>query len=151
MESNSGKVKTVFAPSKLGWAIILIVMLGVLAFSSYYFYSQYQKSKELVQIPQNAQSRVIIEAVGKLMELPQGEQPAIATVSDITKLQDQPFFANAQNGDKVLIYALAKKAILYRPGINKIINVAPVDLNSNPNLSSSSSGNLTATASATPR
>lgn len=49
------------------------------------------------------------------------ETPTIATVSDITKLQGQPFFAKAQNGDKVYVYSNAKKAILYRPSENKII------------------------------
>lgn len=47
---------------------------------------------------------------------------------DPEKLRDQPFFANAQRGDKVLIYANAKKAILYNPPSNKIIEVAPVNI-----------------------
>lgn len=68
----------------------------------------------------------LVDQVGTLMQLPTGEQPAIATVTDLSQLQNQPFFANAQVGDKVLIYQAAKEAILYRPSTNKIIEVAPV-------------------------
>ncbi len=60
--------------------------------------------------------------------LPQDEQPTIATVTDLAKLQGQPFFANAQVGDKVLIYSRAGKVILYRPGENKIIELAPINI-----------------------
>lgn len=64
--------------------------------------------------------------VGRLIELP-GETPTVATIVDIDKLKSQPFFANAQNGDKVLIFTNAKKAVLYRPGTNKIVEVAPIN------------------------
>lgn len=62
------------------------------------------------------------------MELPKGEQPTIATVSDITKLQGQSFFRNAKNGYKVLIYTKAKKAILYDPIEDKIVEVTSLTL-----------------------
>lgn len=68
----------------------------------------------------------LVTKVGKLIELPSGETPTIATVTDVTKVKDQAFFVNAQNGDKLLIYPQAKKAILYRPSTNKVINVAPL-------------------------
>lgn len=131
---ESGKQKIVFAPSRLGWAIITVIILAIAAVPSYYFYNQYQKSQALLQNPNQAsavEAQVLVNNVGKLIELPAGENPTIATVSDLTKLQDQPFFAKAKNGDKVLIYSNAKKAILYRPSINKIIEVAPVNLGNN--------------------
>jgi hypothetical protein len=65
----------------------------------------------------------ILEKVGKLIDIP-NETPTVATVSDVTKLTGQEFFAKAQNGDKVIIFPKAQKAILYRPGTNKIIEVA---------------------------
>jgi hypothetical protein len=70
----------------------------------------------------------LVAAVSKLIVLPASEQPTIATVADLSKLQGQPFFANAQVGDKVLIYSQAGKAILYRPSENKIIELAPLDV-----------------------
>jgi hypothetical protein len=89
----------------------------------------------------------LTQKIGKFMELPAGEQPTLATVTDRAKLKGQDFFESAQNGDKVLIYPKAKKAILYRPSIGKIIEVAhltsgsgnsgdvqtPLDGNANPN------------------
>lgn len=59
--------------------------------------------------------------VGALIPLP-NEDPSIATVVDTQKLQGQPFFAQAQNGDKVLFYQNSNKKILYRPSENRIIN-----------------------------
>ncbi len=63
--------------------------------------------------------------VGRLIELPRDEEPTLATVTDKSKLTD-PFLSHAENGDKVLIYYKAKKAIIYRPGSNKIIQVGPL-------------------------
>jgi hypothetical protein len=61
--------------------------------------------------------------IGAFMELPEGEQPTLATVADQEKLKGQEFFSHAENGDKLLIYPKAKKAILYRPSTGKIIEV----------------------------
>jgi type II secretory pathway pseudopilin PulG len=113
--------------------IIIIIVLAVAVLPSYYFYSQYKKTQSLLTNPTAslaAEAKQVVGEVGKLMVLPTTEQPTIATVSDVTKLADQPFFANAQNGDKVLIYTQAKKAILFRESIDKIIEVAPVNLGS---------------------
>ncbi|MCL6096324.1 MAG: hypothetical protein M1444_01395 [Patescibacteria group bacterium] len=139
---DSAKSKTVFAPSKAGWAIIIGFLLLLAAIPSYYFYNQYQKNQSL-QNPNeaaNIQAQNLIDKVGTLIELPTSEQPQIATVSDKTKLSGQPFFARAENGDKVLIFSGAKKAILYRPSINKIIEVSVLNIEANkqPPVSSSS-------------
>lgn len=73
-------------------------------------------------------SQQLLERISAIYELPKGEVPTIATVSDKTKLQKQDFFIKAENGDRVLIYVKAKKAIIYRPTTNKIIEVAPLTL-----------------------
>ena len=107
--------------------IILAVLLVAAAGAAFYFY------KKSLPVQSSGQaSREEIKAlgakVGRLIVLPRGEDPTVATVVEPEKLIDQPFFANAQKGDKVLIYAGAKKAILYNPESNKIIEVAPVNI-----------------------
>src|SRR5258708_37778026 len=120
---------------------ILIVVIGILLIASvgtgYYFYTQYQKSQHELQLAKTdpatlqkaAQEEVkrLVTEVGKLIELPT-EDPTVATITDISKLKDQPFFQRAKNGDKVLIYTNAKKAILYDPRAHKVIDVAPVNI-----------------------
>ncbi len=109
---------------------LLLVSLVVLIFAGGVLYVQNEKKKisENPQLAANQDIEKVVAKVSKLIELPENETPTLATVSDKEKLKDQPFFKNAQNGDKVLIYQDAKKAILYRPSTNKIIEVAPINL-----------------------
>lgn len=102
---------------------VVIIILGIVAF---YFYNQYQSIKKNPNQVAKAETEALVAEVGKLIDLPKDETPTVATVLDKEKLKDQPFFANAQNGDKILIYTKAKKAIIYRPKDNKLINVGPI-------------------------
>ena len=70
----------------------------------------------------------LVAEVGNLVLLPEGETPTIATVSDPEALKAQPFFAGALKDDKVLIYTTAQKAILYRPSVGKIVQIAPINI-----------------------
>ncbi len=69
-----------------------------------------------------------VAEVGELYALPANEEPSVATVNDKSKLTDQPFFANAENGDVTLIYAQSKLAILYRPSSKQLVNVSSVTI-----------------------
>lgn len=69
----------------------------------------------------------VVKAVGNLIELPT-ETPSIATVTDLAPLQDQAFFARAAVGDVVLMFPQSRKALLYRPSENKLIEAAPLTL-----------------------
>ena len=77
-----------------------------------------------------SEAEELIAKVSKLIVLPEGELPTIATVSDPEKVKSQPFFARAKKGDKVLIFANARRAILYDPVADKIVEVAPINLGS---------------------
>ena len=70
-----------------------------------------------------------VEEVGKVLLLPADEVPSQATVTDLSKLKDQPFFAQAQVGDKVLIFSVSRKVILWRPSIHKVIEVSALEIN----------------------
>jgi hypothetical protein len=123
------------APKKLLVVVIIILAIVATAAPSYYFYSQYQRTQRLLKNPTEAakeENNQIIAQIGKLADLPMGEDPTVATISDRDKLAGQPFFARALNGDKVLFYNTAKKAILYRPATNKIIEMSQVNINESP-------------------
>jgi hypothetical protein len=77
-----------------------------------------------------AQIDATIAKVGKIIVLPTDEKPTVATVTDASKVKDQTFFKNAKNGDEVLIYTKAQKAILYDPASNMIVEVGAVNINS---------------------
>jgi LytR cell envelope-related transcriptional attenuator len=125
------KFSTLLKKYSLPLGVLLVVLAAV---PSVYFFLKYQGAQRRLTNPtQYAQDEVkaVVAEVGKLMILPEGETPTVATVNDKEKLKSQPFFAFAENGDKVLIYTTAKKAILYRPGTHKIIDVAPVNIGAN--------------------
>ena len=75
----------------------------------------------------DAEADRIKKKAGKIILLPK-EEMTLATVQDIKTLKKQSFFKNAANGDKVLIFADAKQAIIYREQENKIINAGPIVL-----------------------
>ncbi len=111
---------------------ILIVLFFASTFTAVYFYFQYDKASADPQKIAQSKQATLIAQVSRLILLPQGENPTIATVSNIDVLRNQPFFANAKNGDSVLIYVKARKAILYDETNNKIIEVAPINIGNPP-------------------
>lgn len=117
-EANKKPNKFIF----IGMALIVVALFV----ASGYFYLQYQKIKKNPEIVTKQETEALVEQAGKLIDLPKDETPQVATVLDKDKLKDQPFFANAQNGDKILIYTKAKKAIVFRPKENRLINVGPI-------------------------
>jgi hypothetical protein len=115
------------------WPIVFLFMLLMSVVSTVYFYTQYQRTKaQLAQTPQQAQeeAKQLVGKIGQLIVLPQGEEPTLATVTDTEKLASQPFFTSARNGDKVLVYTQARKAILYRPSDHIIVDVASISVSS---------------------
>ena len=104
-----------------------------------------------MEIPKSPDEQIadIVSAVGKLIILPTGEMPTVATVTDVAAAQSQwpELFANAKAGDKVLMYAKAQKGILYDPNANIIVATAPFNIVS-PNTATTTATSSVATSSA---
>ncbi|HXV26867.1 MAG TPA: hypothetical protein VD862_02510 [Candidatus Paceibacterota bacterium] len=108
----------------LGLAAGIIVVAGV---AGYFWY----EARSLKGDPDRAarqEVQELVAQVSKLIVLPDDEEPVIATVADPSQLADQPFFAKAKVGDKVLIYNNARKAVLYNPTEHRIVEVAPLNI-----------------------
>lgn len=106
--------------------MVLGVLLAITVSVAGYFYYEYRQGLK----PADAEEiKNLTAELGKIMELPDGEVPTLATVTDKGKLADQPFFRKAENGDKVLIYTNNGRAIIYRPSTKKIIDVTAVNVN----------------------
>jgi len=103
---------------------IAIIALG----AALYFRSEVVSLRSDPEAAARKEADAVIKMVGQLIVLPEDERPTVATVSDPELLKDQPFFARAKKGDKVLIYTNAKKAILYDPALNKIVEVVPLNI-----------------------
>lgn len=110
---------------------IIAVLLGAAGAGWYaveYYRSELQRAQQSVQTGtrEDTEADRIIKEVSSMVMTPSGETPTVANVADVDKLKSQAFFTSAQNGDVVLIYASAKRAILYRPSEKKVIEATSV-------------------------
>jgi len=105
--------------------IFITASVCIIVFGSIFLF--YTKRQNTNSNSISTDSASLLETIGKLAILPSGEEPVIATVTDLEKLEGQVFFENAQVGDKLLVYSKAKKAIIYRPSENKIIEIGPIN------------------------
>ena len=134
--------------------LIITVIIGLIILASLalavFFYTKYRNTISTINNPadlKREETQKLLEIVGKIIELPDSEEPTVATVTDSEKLKAQQFFINSQNGDKVIIYSGTKKAILYRPSTGKIIDVAPISIGSSSATPNATPSTYKATAS----
>jgi hypothetical protein len=118
--------------------LVLIVMV-VLVTAGGTLYGLIQRNenvrlqKQIAQLKNDPQSinrdeiQLLTDKMSKLIALPEGETPILFPF-DKEKYKDQPIFSKTDNGDKILIYTNAKKAYIYRPSKNVIVDVIPVNV-----------------------
>ncbi|TSC77729.1 MAG: Uncharacterized protein G01um101429_997 [Parcubacteria group bacterium Gr01-1014_29] len=103
-------------------SIFVFLFIGVLAVGGYYFFDKptpEEKARE--------ELAAAVASVGKLMILPEGDEPVLATVTDAeTLVKQQAFFTGSINGDQLLLFPRNLKAVLYSPSRKMIVNVGPI-------------------------
>ena len=122
--------------------IIIIILLAVVAGGGYYFYTKYNETKQEVEKLSTAQGQQELtktqtqQLLGEMRSrivLPEGEDPVVATITDINLLKENEFYKDAKNDDRVVVYATAKKAYIYRPSTKTIVNVGAFQIESTQN------------------
>ena len=111
--------------------VLIVLFLGALGAAGYFYYQtvQLRNNPDTAKQAADQQAKDLKAKVAKLITVPD-ETPTIATVEDKEKLKDQPFFKDAENGDRILIFTQAKKAVIYREKDNRLINVGPIAVTS---------------------
>lgn len=125
-------IKTVIILGAVTLAIVSLVGFGMWSYKNYTEakkeiarLSSVEGQKELAKKELDS----IRQKLGRHIILPQDEDPTIATVTDVEALKKtQAFFNNAQNGDKLIVYSGAKKAIIYSPERDILVNVGALVL-----------------------
>ena len=108
-------------------AIGLVLVVGVFA------YSEYRQSQNLANNPDLAkeeEAKNVRKNVSKHAIFPEVEDATVATIKDTSTFKDQAFFKEAKVGDKVLVYAKSKRVVLYRPSIDRIVNMTELSVTS---------------------
>jgi len=104
---------------------LIFLLLGSLTVLSFQLYWDSRKTLSKLeqaapQVLLDLETKDIIARVRKHMVLPD-EEPLVNTVTDADKVRGEPFYAKAQNGDKVIVFS--NRAILYSPTQDKIVEV----------------------------
>lgn len=95
----------------LGVCCIVAIGVGV------YFFSKYQAAETAKN--ENAQ---LIEKISQVVQLP-NETPMAVSVADKDKLSNKQLASKVENGDVMLIFAKAKRLIVYRPTVEKVVDI----------------------------
>ena len=105
----------------VAWTAIGVTALALISGAAWLVWTLWLRPPDLNNI------QTIKHLVGRHYTLPTGEDPALATVTDATKLQT-PFLKRAHNGDKLLVYEKSGIALIYRPSIDRLVAVGPVSI-----------------------
>lgn len=104
---------------------IVAIALVVLAVTAVWYFMRAAQTPEEKAAQELAAAIVAVE---KLMILPEGDEPVLATITDAAALiAQQPFFAGSINGDQLLLYPKNSKAIIYSPSRSVVVNAGPIE------------------------
>lgn len=120
------KQKSPITVKRLLTIILIIVIFVVGVGAGYMVYNKLsEKNSKKEEIVDN-QVGEILDELGKIILLPEDETPTVMSIMDVEELkkENEEFYKDAIKGDILIIYS--DKAIIFRREKRKIINVAPV-------------------------
>jgi len=110
--------------SKKILALLIIIVIALLGFAIFNKFNPTEKVPE-GQLS-DKQIKVLVNKVSKLINVPE-ETPVIATIIKADQLiAEQKFYAGSKDGDYLMVFPQAQKAIIYRENEDRLINVGPI-------------------------
>lgn len=104
--------------------VALFIVFLIIGAVLYTFYSSQTEDKKIKQAEREVTS--LLNDISKISIVP-NEDPLVFTISDADLLiKEQSFFVNSQNGDTLLIFPKAMKAVIYSSSRGIIVNMGPV-------------------------
>lgn len=105
---------------RLAVTVTLVVLIIVAVVSGLYWWKENSATQSELQ--------TVKAKVGRLYLLPKDETPALVSVVDASKLSSSYLKQYAKTGDKLLLYQKQGKVIIYRPSIDKIVDIGVLEL-----------------------
>lgn len=119
--------------------LLILVAITAIVLAAYFFMQNRQLKNKTIAESDAAEVKALTAKLSELMILPKGT-PTIASIVDKSKLSKDPFFAAAENGDKVLVFTEGQKAVLYRPSTGKIVDITTISMSQTPTNTESGAG-----------
>lgn len=105
---------------QLATTIVLVVLVVAAVVGGLYWWKASSATQSELQS--------VKAKVGRLYLLPKDETPALVSVVDESKLSSSYLKQYAKTGDKLLLYQKQGKVIIYRPSIDKIVDIGVLEL-----------------------
>ena len=107
-------------------AVLLIAAVGAAIFFWNDARQAKQQSPEGVAQKNQQETDQVVSTLSKIILIEGEDKPTVARVEnpDTLKKANQDFYKNVQVGDYLVLYP--QRAIIYRLGENKIVNIAPI-------------------------
>ena len=105
--------------------ILLVISIFIVGVGSgYLVYNKLSEKNSKEDGSVDKQITEILEELGSLILLPKDETPTVMSIMDVDSLKKEKFYKDVIKGDILIIYS--DKAIVFRREEKKIVNVAPV-------------------------
>ncbi len=122
--------------SRIGIIVLVIILLASVGYyalrqsgylETFRLARQLQEQKQIQQ-QSTDQDQEVLKHLKSIFLLPEDVTPTMAVITDVSIVQkkDPQFFANAKNGDRLILYP--NLAIIYDDKANKIIHIGPLQV-----------------------